>query len=377
MGSRKEAEAILAATQLNQPAKTEGEIVMASNEVTTIRPIDISNIRTRGVQAIALLATSLGWQHMQRHSGPLVLRAADGAEIRLATDGSMNAAVFAAKLATIGTHTDLDSYMPTHELIHEILRMTKLSVDGQRVLNNFVDRIDTRVVEALEARQPKVPDEPHIVEIVPHKVNYGVEGYYVLSEAVNDRVWSDGHIDFLCQVCDAPFEKPTAIGTHWANHIRAGEAKKATPLFDKPHYRADGTLIDAKMRVTMHERREAKKAAERAVATAAIAGAAEVVAGAKLLAEELMPFPPPPPSTVHEHIDWSTVKESRRSNRSIGTAVEKLNAIYEIIGGDEMQRLRDQVDNLAHQLADSEARRAKLQADLNALGELFRDIKEV
>jgi hypothetical protein len=244
-------------------------------------------------------------------------------------------------------------------LIHEILRMTKLSVDGQRVLNNFVDRIDTRVVEALEAHQPVEPDEPHIVEIVPHKVNYGIEGYYILSEAVNDRVWSDGHIDFLCQVCDAPFSKPTAIGTHWANHIRAGEAKKATPLVDKPHYRADGTIIDEKLRRRMSANRQAKKAA-----TAVAAVVAEATAEAKELLRESFPPPPPPPPLAE--------------STEAGHLRRALMAIREALGEDqEVQQLRDQVDHLSHALADSEARRVKLQADLNALGELFRDIKEV
>jgi hypothetical protein len=241
---------------------------MATNEtnfVTHVYPINLTGVRDEAVQALILLAASLGWNVLMKRGQPAVLIAHDGMQKRIPTDTSIRMSVFQTALSTIMVHSG--DQEPTLALIDEIIKMTKPSKDHQRRLRLAVGETPSehreRVANA-ERSAPDVPKGEHLTqriempveedtsalreglvappagaadggdhgEIVsrePFHAHYsGHTGYGAMtyqSEVSLERVWADGYRDYECTFCGKAFKTPRSVGGHRQVHTKAGEAE--------------------------------------------------------------------------------------------------------------------------------------------------------
>ena len=133
--------------------------------INHITPVDVTGVRDPGMQSLIMLATSLGWNVMQKHNQPAVITARDGMQKRLPTNTSIRMSVFQTALSSIMAHTyDVE---PTIELIDEIIKITKPSQDHARRLRLAVGETPAQHRERLAndraAEQKREPDE-HLTE---------------------------------------------------------------------------------------------------------------------------------------------------------------------------------------------------------------------
>jgi hypothetical protein len=260
--------------------------------VTQPVPLDVSGVRDNGMKALILLAVSLGWNVMQKHSQPVVITSRDGTQKRLPTNTSIRMSVFQTALSTIMAHTY--DYDPTVELIDAIIAITKPSRDHERRLRLAVGETseehrqrvandkaaerkrepDEHLTQRIEiTTEEEVPvyllDEPMLeeqevpvelewedpsVEVMPrgdwelpvdggehgkmlsrepfmahhHSNAKGHKGMAYQSDTSFERVWEDGFKDYECMICGQVYAAPRGVGSHRQIHTKRGEIPPPT-----------------------------------------------------------------------------------------------------------------------------------------------------
>lgn len=259
---------------------------MDQESVTKMMPIDVSVVKDSGMQSLIILAHSLGWNVMQKHNTPVVITARDGVQKRLPTNTSIRMGVFQSALSTIMAHS-IDK-VPTIELVDAIIAEVKPSVDHARRMRLAVGespaehraRVAAHEAEAKDSREPQPlttrisipegawastieeaigidgiewgdpPEETPVADGAAHAAADGNEHGTIISEkpymahhhatregvvrtyqsdTSNERVWSDGFVDYTCQHCGVPYTTPKGVGSHRQVHVRAGELPKDAP----------------------------------------------------------------------------------------------------------------------------------------------------
>jgi hypothetical protein len=242
---------------------------------TDMQPLDVSRVRDPGVQALLLLAVSLGWGIRQKTGQPAVIVAENGIQRRLPTDTSIRISVFQQALSTIMTHTD-ENILPTIELIDEIIAATKPSTDHQRrlrlALGETPQEHRQRVENSVTPPHRPDPRQEHLmqhIEIPEEKAaNEALVEYlevtnppYVaadggdhgdllsrepllakrsqsssaaqvyVSDTSFERHWADGYVDFECMVCGFAHRSSRGVGSHSQRHQQP--EKKGIPAYQR------------------------------------------------------------------------------------------------------------------------------------------------
>lgn len=126
--------------------------------VTKLQLIEVTEIRDAGMQALTLLAVSLGWNAMKKHNQPVVLTARGGHQVRLPTNTSIRMSVYQSRLATILLYSHPNRATP--ELAEAIIKTTKLGIEHARRLRNSVAESDVqladRVINTTQAEEEEV-----------------------------------------------------------------------------------------------------------------------------------------------------------------------------------------------------------------------------
>src|SRR5688500_12469395 len=98
-------------------------------------PIDVSDIKDKGLQALALLAIEAGFTR-QTVRGMGIFFAQDGYELRLPTNTSIRMSVFQSRLNSIFTHA---SFTITSETVSRVIDKVKLDkAHAGRLREKFV-----------------------------------------------------------------------------------------------------------------------------------------------------------------------------------------------------------------------------------------------
>jgi len=245
--------------------------------ITQLAPIDVSGVRDSGMQALIVLAHSLGWNVRQKQNQPVVITARDGFQKRLPTNTSIRISVFQTALSSIFTHSEEE--VPTIELMDALISQFKLDADHARRIRMAVgesptqhrERVAAAEAQWLGPREPQpvtqrieVPEdfgisfeenenniaaraaldeptcppadgrfhgtllrtEPFLAAKTGSKKPDGTGAFQYVSKALEQREWEDGYVDYLCTACrDYAVASPRAIGSHRAIHIAKGEAE--------------------------------------------------------------------------------------------------------------------------------------------------------
>ena len=261
------------------------------NYVTRATPVDMTGVRDTGMQALIILAASLGWNVLKKHNTPVVLTARDGTQKRLPTNTSVRMSVFQTALSTIMVHSG--EIEPTIELIDEIIKATKPSHDHARRLRlavgetpaehrNRINAIAAGVADTERAEGEHLTYHPEITGMTEPEVDvYLVDdpadalnfeppfdgqehgelisresfhahysgtskgtGYTYQSVTSFERIWEDGYKDYECQVCGKVYGSSRAVGSHRQVHTKAGEVKRderyMTAEYRARRYKRDG-----------------------------------------------------------------------------------------------------------------------------------------
>lgn len=274
--------------------------------VTDIVPYDITVARDPSIQALVMLAVSLGWNAHHKNGQPIVLTARNGMQKRLPTNTSVRMSVFQTALSTIILYTEED-VVPTIELIDRIIAITKPSKEHERRLRLAVgetpahhrERLAAAAAESQGAREPQpvttrieIPEEawsseetmlddmmvPVAARAAPAPFDGKDHGklvsrepfvaafnrkrnsssYYV-SDTSYERHWEDGLVDYECMYCGEAFSTSKGVGSHRQRHIQAGEIE-ATET--RPWKRSTGIMHGPPRTPPGHRRTSEEKAAE-------------------------------------------------------------------------------------------------------------------
>jgi len=243
--------------------------------VTQMAMLDVSSVRDSGMQALVLLARSLGWNVLQKHNNPVVVTSPEGIQKRLPTNTSVRQSVFQTTLSGIILHSSLE---PTMELVEQIIRSVKPNREQANRLRLAVGETPQQHRERIEQHEAPVPeprntpltqtpvitwedppteatdtpvpaasprvrlagsapgrpygggDHGEIVDqhaFVARSRQRRKDGsYYVYdSESSDERTWSDGFVDYVCKVCHGGFASAKAVGSHRQVHIKNGEVQ--------------------------------------------------------------------------------------------------------------------------------------------------------
>jgi hypothetical protein len=258
--------------------------------ITELALVDVSSMKDSGMQAIVLLARSLGWNVMHKLGQPVVLTSREGVSRRIPTNTSVRASLFQTLLSSVMLHSTAE---PSLELMEKIIRAVKPNPDQARRLRLAVGETPQQHAERLAnaelaepaptgtsvviewadppedkkakyvppvehtyARERTIEPEPEPVpqpwkregvaegpadggehgEIVrqgPYlaksSINSTLDGRIVgrvyTSNTSQEREWSDGYKDYVCNFCGLAFKSARGAGSHKQVHIREGEAQ--------------------------------------------------------------------------------------------------------------------------------------------------------
>ena len=131
-------------------------------KVTIVTPklVDVTGLRDRNMQALIVLAVTLGWT-MRPSTGdrPVTIIAPDGTAKRIPTNTSIRMSVFATTLSTILTHTP-EELVPSRTLITALARQFKLDAEHTRRMRVAVDETPEEHQAHLEAMRAEAQEPP-------------------------------------------------------------------------------------------------------------------------------------------------------------------------------------------------------------------------
>lgn len=212
----------------------------------------ISALLNRDVRAVTILAVGLGW-HVAKTRG-IHLAAEDGTTISLPTNAGLNFKVFRSRIRTVVRHGVIRTRLPFIEWAEQVIELSKLDQSHATVVREAAATISSEqhwqhvgggTVEDRTRRtgiaplDPPTPDPApalHITREEPWsahgRVRAGGSETYP-SDAVMERTWSDGTIDYVCRWpdCDWHSDVPRSVSAHYGAHLR-GQGKSPAPEAD-------------------------------------------------------------------------------------------------------------------------------------------------
>lgn len=234
------------------------------SSVQAIRPYDTSEVRDRGMKALVLLASSLGWNVLHKSNQALRLTARNGVQINVPDNTSVKASVFQAMLSKIMTYSTEQT--PTIELVDRIIAITKPNQDQENRLRMALGespqqhrqrmnndrpaepRSDAPLVQFLEIPDFEVVEEPPPVEAPTQPVGSEPMATVLVDKLIVktqprmskrgtthsprphplaiERHWSDGSVDFKCKFCSYHSDNIVSFNGHGRLHplaTRPGE----------------------------------------------------------------------------------------------------------------------------------------------------------
>lgn len=168
--------------------------------------------------AVVLLAAALDWDIVEKTNRPIVLKR-DDVVIEIPDHTNLRFNVFRSWIRKLATHAP-EFVLPV-EVVEQIAHATKLSPDHKRIL---MDLAEQSLVPDSTPDEVVVAAEPTIISRAPYMAHLAGQQTYQ-SSASYERIWSDGHKDYECQICGRAFATPKGVGGHRQVHIRAGEAE--------------------------------------------------------------------------------------------------------------------------------------------------------
>jgi len=122
-------------------------------------PTDVSMVRDPGMQALIILARSLGWNMMHKPNQPVVITARNGTQKRIPTNTSIRISVFQTTLASILLHSE--EMTATIELVDQIIRLTKVDQDHARRLRAAMHEDEGVLADrVMNSGKEEVVDDP-------------------------------------------------------------------------------------------------------------------------------------------------------------------------------------------------------------------------
>lgn len=134
------------------------DILTVKRSISDPKPFDVTGMRDRNMQALIVLAVTLGWTvYPATGDRPITIKAPDGTSRRIPTNTSIRMSVFANTLSMILTHSP-EHLVPTHQLMVKIARSFKLDAEHQRRLRVAVDETPEEHAKHLAAAEAE-PNE--------------------------------------------------------------------------------------------------------------------------------------------------------------------------------------------------------------------------
>lgn len=361
--------------------------------VTKLALIDVSGVRDPNMQALILLARSLGWNVMQKVNQPVVITAPSGFQRRIPTNTSIRMSVFQTHLSAITLHSSLEASL---ELIEEIIKSVKPSREHQARLRLAVGQTvqeHRRALEQAEAAEqrrneehltqtpeivwetpPELPNEQTVVPTEGEAADGGVHGEIVdqhpflasvnttkhtnrVYESVTsfERIWTDGYIDFACMFCGKAYSTPKGVGSHYQIHTKTGEAPSDN----------QGTRIKETSRPATDEEQTWIKERNRRLGWGRQESRATAVRKAVAEMEEAEPKAQSP----------GIAPEDAPAPMSDADRIELILAILLPDATKQIESLLDENDDLTEALQAVKAERDKLKQDLQALRDIIAGIE--
>jgi hypothetical protein len=210
----------------------------AREAITSLPPLDVSDIKDAGMQGVVALATACKWNVLRKTNKPIMLRSRNGTTLAIPTDTSIRFSVFIQRLHSVAR--DSITVVITPELIEQIITRFKLDHDHAREFRKIVEAdipheeepmnepepVYQRPVPTRATRGMPMPSpDATVVEREPW-VAHGSDGRQYVSEASYRRVWSDGAVDYECTFCGEAYLTGHACSAHFGYHVKRGERPK-------------------------------------------------------------------------------------------------------------------------------------------------------
>jgi hypothetical protein len=357
--------------------------------------------RYNATELLAEIAEACGWNVRRDPSKPVLFHSHDGTDFPLPSDGSLKAAVFDGRLRTILRHSFVQGepgrppevntllsivtrHRPDKSTERQIIRMLRdaytvkvneavnpaLAEAGRKSEAKLgVARDEAAAPPKAAARPAPMGDRagkpvatlpPSIVKLVPHDARGG-EGRFYRSNAVNDRHWSDGTVDYACAWHDCTFSHAQYrnVAAHYGSHLR-GQGTQPT----EAPYRTDQEEAD----LARHRARIERLTRE----LEAAASDWDEENGSyswRWMAEHIV---------LHRH--WDRTGHDDDAEARELTADEIIERIGRLIDNGKTsnlladnQRLIDEAAKAAVLAAEAETRAAKAEGNLQALRDLLNE----
>lgn len=208
------------------------EEVLEASPVFDVTPVDVSAVSDPGMRAVISLAVSLGWNVVHKRNKPVTLIARDGFKHVLPTNTSVRFNVYMNRVNATIAHSI--TALPSPELMDKIIKLHRLdpsharvlrAAGGEGVMDGVVD-VDNPDEHLPPSEEPD--DVLHMEYTIKPFLAHAANGQVYNSEAINERTWADGRVDYVCPFCGKEGSTPASISTHYGYHVRRGEVPKAS-----------------------------------------------------------------------------------------------------------------------------------------------------
>lgn len=190
--------------------------------VWDMMPMDLNDIRDPGMQALVALAASCKWNVLRKAGRPITLIARDGTKLQMPNNTSIRFSVFIQRLNSIIRHSQ--TVVVTSELIEKIIKVTKLDISHARKLREVIEVSAEALSAAAEIDdEPEPEPEPEPEYVLEDWIVHDARGRTYVSPSTRQRVWSDGHVDYVCTYCGEAKNTGQASSSHYGYHVRRGD----------------------------------------------------------------------------------------------------------------------------------------------------------
>ena len=360
-----------------------------------IEPEMLKDLRLRDAKVLLYLGSFCGWHLSRGPSGFVILTSHDGQRIEVPNQDTLSTKAFRQRVRKIMRHRV--SNIPVIAVVDRVISEVKMDASHANMLRRLATEVsavasvpvaEEPVEEPVQSQPESVPPaaeadveaEPtpvvtgrrRMVRQEPWSAHKGAtkEGFSTTypSNAVLERTWSDGVIDYACRWAGCPFthESAHSVSSHFASHRRGQGVAPQPP--------ADGVDPDhtPQKRARIRRLRVEIDGALRAALSQQIDWS--VVDQAEWLA-----------AWIIEHRVAPTPHVGEDDNPREYTAEEMLDQIAALVDRGRTVVLREQVETLNTQVEDfmqqmeeilaaqvlSEERAAQAEGDLNALRDML------
>jgi len=207
----------------------------------------LSQLRFVEQRVLSALAVGLGWR--TDFSKGIHLTAPDGTKLNLPIQSNLNAKMFRSRVNSIVRHRGAAKPGRLMTVVEAIIAHPKVKLDPDRVavLREAVahapaQKVQVEVVPEVASGKPVSGHRKlRIIREEPWSAIRNAKGETYPSDAVMERHWSNGTVDFRCRWeedlsdrskgCDWTNESPRSVASHNANH-KAGMGQQPQPEVD-------------------------------------------------------------------------------------------------------------------------------------------------